>query len=319
MSPRLPLILVLCAALVACRSARPLEGMNDFESAKVYAEWGQYDKSLELAERAVEDDELDPDQEADANFLAAESALALGLHLRALRLYRKVLENAPWSPNVADIELRLYEIGVAFLTLDEYGGFFDSRARGVEALEMLQAHFRRSDKADDALRLVGDYFGREDVREWLEAAITNERLFREYPDSEWAERALWLAGHFRLRLVYGPEYNRDEMLRAQALLELSLKTFPFGAKARESQEDLLKVRNLLADGEVLVADFYRARGNMVGERLRLANAAILFPTTEAGQVALQRLGELGIYLEDIENDPVRTSLDTFEPPPDPEP
>ena len=114
MTPRLPTYLLLCAALEACGSARRLEGMDDFESAKTYSEWGQYEEALELAEKAVEDDELSPDDEADANFLAAESALALGKHLKAFRLYRKVLENAPWSPHVADIEYRLYEIGVPY-------------------------------------------------------------------------------------------------------------------------------------------------------------------------------------------------------------
>ncbi|MDG2148580.1 MAG: outer membrane protein assembly factor BamD [Planctomycetota bacterium] len=305
--------------MASCSSARRLEGMDDFESAETYAEWGQYEDALELAEKAVSQGDLSPEQEADANNLAADSALALGRYLKALRLYRKVLEQAPWSPHVANIEFRLYEIGVAFLTLPQFGGWFDSRGRGVEALETLQAHYRRSELADDALRLVADYFGREDVREWLEAAITNEKLFLEYPESEWAERSLWLAGHYRLMLVYGPEYNRDEMLRAEELLELSLETFPFGAKARESAEDLVKVKDLLAEGEVLVANFYRARGNMTGERLRLANAAILFPTTAAGEAALARLEGLGIDLEDIAAEPRLSSLDTFEVPLDPDP
>jgi tetratricopeptide (TPR) repeat protein len=318
MTPRPPTCLLLCAVLAACGSTRPLEGMDDFESAKTFFEWGQYEKAFELAERAVEDDELGPDGEADANFIAAESALALGNHLKAFRLYRKVLEDAPWSPHVADIEFRLYEIGIAFLTLDKYGGWFDSRARGVEVLETLQAHYRRSDLADDALRLVGDYFGQEDVREWLEAAITHEQLYREYPDSEWAERSLWLAGHFRLRLVFGPEYNRDEMLRAEKLLDLSLTVHPYGAKSREAEADLVKVRDLLAQGEVLVANFYRARGNIIGERLRLANAALLFSETTIGLDALKRLIRMGIDIKEVAGDVRLSSIDTFVATPDPE-
>ena len=310
--------LLLCAGMAGCSSAHRLEGMDDFQSAETYAEWGQYEAALELAEKAVLQGNLSPDQEADANYLAADSALALGRYLKALRLYRKVLEQAPWSPHVADIEFRLYEIGVAFLTLPEFGGWFDSRGRGVEALETLQAHYRRSELADDALRLVADYFGQEDVREWLEAAITNEQLFFEYPESEWAERSLWLAGHYRLKMVYGPEYNRDEMLRAEELLKLSLETYPFGAKARESEQDLVKVRGLLAEGEVLVANFYRARGNVTGERLRLANAAILFPLTHAGEVALGRLQDLGVDLEAMATEPRLSSIDTFVVPLDPE-
>ncbi len=310
--PVRPLLLAtLVAGLAACSGPRPLEGMDELESARTYADWGKHEEALELAEAAVDSEELSPEAEAEANYLAAEAALSLGRHLKAYRLYRRVLENAPWSPRVADIEDRLYEIGIAFLTLDEYGGWFDSRDRGVEVLESLQAHFRRSDKADDALRLVGDYFGQEDVREWLEAALTHEQLYRDYPDSEWAERSLWLAGHYRLRLVFGPEYNRDEMMRAQELLELSLEVHPHGAKSLEARADLVKVQDLLARGEVQVADFYAARGNVDGERLRLANAALLFPQTQAGQDAAIRLGRMGVSLEEIAATPRLHSTDTF--------
>ncbi len=310
--------LLLCSALAACSSVRPLEGMDELESARTYLEWGRHDEALDLAERVLVDRNLELDIEADANFIAAEAALALGRHLKAYRLYREVLENAPWSPHVVDIEDRLYEIGVAFLALEEYGGWFDSRSRGVEALESLQAHYRQGDWADESLRLVGDYFGREDVREWLEAALTHEQLYRQYPESKWAERSLWLAGHYRLKLVFGPEYNRDEMLRAKKLLELSLEQHPYGAKAVEARADLNRVTELLARGEVLVANFYAARGNPDGERVRLANAALLFGGTEAGRDALGRLQAMGFDLKQLQNEARLSSTDTFVVLPDPE-
>jgi tetratricopeptide (TPR) repeat protein len=313
MPVRILALSLLATVVAACAGTRTLEGMTPLESARTYSEWDHHQEALDMAEEVREASDISPEDKTDATYVAAESALALGRHLKAYRLYREILQDAPWSPYTVVIEDRLFDIGKAFLFLEEYGGWFDSRTRGVEVLETLQLHYRRSDKADDALRLVGDYFGGEDVREWLEAALTYERLFREYPESEWAELSLWNAGHFRLRLVYGPQYNRQEMLHAQHLLELSLEVHPRGVAARQARADLASVLDLLARGEVLVADFYRARDNIPGERLRLANAALTYPETGAGLLAAKRLAAMGLDLAEIAAQPRLSSRDTLQP------
>jgi len=324
MSPSLrPAILLLLAA-AACGSPPLVEGMDRLESARRYLELERYDDAFDLSEELLdpdfeEDDGSKPGLEArgEASYIAAESALALGKHLKAFRRYRDVLENAPWSPHAAAIEERLYEIGLVFFYDDEYGGWFDSRSRGVEVMETLQVHYRRSDLADDALRHVGDYFASEDVLELTEAALVYEQLFREYPDSEWAERSLWLAGHCRLQSVPGPEYNREELLRARKLLRLSLEVHPRGVNAQDAQADLLAVEGLLAAGEVLVADFYAGRGVAAGEHLRLANAALLYPDTEGGRAAAARLQAAGLDLATLAATPSAHSMDAHEPRPAP--
>lgn len=299
-------LLSVCA--LGCSSIQPLDGMDALQSANTFLRWERDEEALALAEQVLEQDADEPDaqgrtrtleERGEAQFVAAEAALRLGRHLKAFRYYRDVLLEAPWSVHAAVIEERLYEIGLVFLEDARYGGWFDSRGRGVEVLETLQVHFRRGELADDALRHVGDYFAGEDVREWREAALVYERLYREYPDSEWAERALWLAGHCRLRLVPGPRYNRDEMLRAHELLELSLKVHPKGMASADAAEDRARVRELLARGEVLTADFYAGRGRAEGERLRLVNALLLYPDTPAGVEAGQRLDALGVDLRTL--------------------
>ena len=312
--PTLPLLLALALVVTGCFAPRPLEGMDRVESAQTYQGWGDQEKALELAEYALDEEDLDSEAEAEAAFIAAEAARATGNRVLALRRYKWILENAPWSEHTAVIEDRLYELGVAFLTLDEYGGWFDKRSRGVEALETLQMHYRQSDRADDALRLVGDYFGSEETREFLEAALTHQQLADEYPDSEWAERSLWLAGHYRLRLIYGPQYNRDEMVRARDLLERSLREHPKGSSVREATADLAQVKDYMSRGEMIVADFYRGRGNIPGERLHLANAALLFPETKAGMEALRRLRDMGLDLPELREDPRLNSVDAFKAP-----
>ena len=201
--------------------------------------------------------------------------------------YRWILENAPWSEHVAVIEDRLFTIGKAMLFGEEYSGWFDDRGRGVEVMETLAAHYRASDKADDALRLVGDYFASDEVRAWGEASMSYLRVADEFPDSEWAERCLWLAGHCRLNEALGPRYDRNELLRAEMLLKRSLKDHPRGVAGREPGGPR-RCREL-APAELVVADFYAGRHVLPGEIVRLTNAAALYPETEGGKQATQRL------------------------------
>lgn len=295
--------------LAGC-AAQPLPGLSKLDSAKVFLQQEQYTDSLDLAQQVLEPDDGTQASEverAEAAFVAAESALNLGEHGKAFKLYKQILESWPWSSHVGVIEDRLYEIGLAYFYDEQYGGWFSSRSRGVEVMETLQVHFSRSDRADDALRHVGDYFAEEG--EWLEAALTYERVWNEYPDSEWAERSLWLAGHYRLRMIPGPQYNRDGLLKAEELLELSLTVHPRGVAAQDARLDLERVRNLLAESSVLVADFYHGRENPFGERLRLANVAILYPDTAAGRAARARLEAMGLDVEVLALDPQLNSVD----------
>jgi len=132
----------------------------------------------------------------------------------------------------------------------------------------------------------------------------------EYPESEWAERCLWLAGHWNLLLSGGPEYDRNDLLRARDLLDRSARRYPKGVASRETQADLVTTINQLAEAEVYVADFYRDRQEAFGEQLRLANAALLYPETAAGSEAKARLLAYGIDPESLRNDPRRQSIDT---------
>ena len=52
MSPsRLLLAALLPALLAGCFSTRPLEGMDELESARTHSEWGDHEEALDLAEQ----------------------------------------------------------------------------------------------------------------------------------------------------------------------------------------------------------------------------------------------------------------------------
>ncbi len=303
-------LIALLLAAAGCVS----EPLGDVKTAMARVEAlkaeGDTDGVAELGGRLSEAKDAPPADRAEAAFLSGEAYYELGELGKAFQHYRYVLENAPWSTHAAEIETRLFAIGQAYFDDPEYGGWFSDRARGVEVMETLQAHFRTSERADDALKLVGDYFARDDVAEYGEASLVYERVAEEYPASEWAERCLWLAGHCNLLLAGGPEYDRNDLLRARNLLDRSLKRYPRGVAAQSSKDDLAIVIDELAQAELYVADFYARRGSTTGEVIRLANAALLYPETASGQQAIARLLAMDINPESLRNDPRRQSLDT---------
>jgi tetratricopeptide (TPR) repeat protein len=303
-------VTVLLAALCGCSSPDLLPDADAMESARIYFERGAHEEAAELADSVLvsERERLwSPEILADAAWIAAESQVELGLDVKALKNYRRILETAPWSPNVVAIERRLFELGMRLLYDERYGGFFDSRGRGVEVMTLLQVYFRHSDLADDALRHVADHFAV--VEEWFEASLTYEQLVDEYPDSEWAERALWLAAHCRLELVYAAGYNQNGMLKAQELLRRSLRVHPRGVSKADVEADLIECRELLSASHLIVGDFYASRGSEQGERLRLANAAILYPETKSGMAARERLLAKGLDPGLMAIDPGLSSID----------
>jgi len=303
--------LAALAALVlgGCGSVPLGDPTTALDRVRTLQEQGDTSGVAKLGGKIAESPEASAADRAEAAFLAGEAEMAEGEEAKAFVRYRYVLENAPWSTHATAIEGRLFEIGNILLFSDRYSGWFSDRTRGVDALETLQAHYRSSDRADDALKLCGDYFAGEDVEEWDEAASHYLRVADEYPESEWAERCLWLAGHCQLQIAKGPAYDRNELLQARATLERSVKTHPRGVAIQEARADLTRTQEDLAACELLAADFYRGRGVEAGENLRLANAAILYPETEAGRAAAARLAERGLDPAALKADPALNSMD----------
>jgi len=302
--------LLLAAACAACVSQPLGDPATALARVEALASAGEHEEVAELGERVLTSPDVSPDDKAEVAWLAGEAEFARGRHGAAFERFRWVLENAPWSTHAAAIEGRLFESGRVMLFGEEYSGWFDDRARGVEVLETLVAHFRASPRADDALKLVGDYFADDEVQAFGEASLSYLRVVDEYPDSEWAERCLWQAGAVRLREAQGPAYDRNELLRAQALLQRSLREHPRGVALADARADLAACREQLAANELVVADFYQGRGVPAGELLRLANAALLYPETEAGRLARSRLLAAGLDPAALQGDPRRHSTDT---------
>lgn len=290
------------------------DGMTALAAMQAADQRGEPERVVLIHKKLEAQDGVSFDELAEGAFLAAGAHIELGNHLEAFTQYRRILETWPWSEFSASIEPKLYELGQVFLFDERYDGWiFHQRARGVSVLETLVAHFQRSELADDALMLVAEHFADPKTNEPYEAVLTYERLYKDYPESEWAEKALWLAGHMRLEISHGAHYDRDDLLRSEILLRRSLAEHPRGMYQAEVRADLARVREVLARCELDVADFYAARGEDAGQQLRLANAAILYPDTQAGTEARQRLEALGLDPKVLAADSRLNAVDNVAP------
>jgi outer membrane assembly lipoprotein YfiO len=118
----------------------------------------------------------------------------------------------------------------------------------------------RSDEAQ--FRIAQYYFGKRNYREASDAyALTAA----QYKDSRFYEEALFM----RARAMYlsneGPRRDPLPYVEARAGLKEYLRQFPQGEHVAESSELLVKIADVLAEKQFLIAEYYRRQ-----KRLRAA-------------------------------------------------
>jgi len=252
---------------------------------------GDYDRAAHLASYIVE--EFPDSKEAeDALYFAAEASFRADDLKEAFNRFKELMVRFPatrWSGVVAQ---RDFAIGKAYF--EEGTGLFGplkNRGYGVKVMNHLLAYFPTSDLADDAQLAVGlYYFSKED---FFTAAESFERLVDEYPTSEWAEKAVFLAGKSYFKINKGPSYDRESLLRCIQVLRSYRAKYPQGSFLAPCKEILSAACERMAAKELEIALFYMKQDQEIGARTHLANAVLLFPATAAGGKAARLLEERG--------------------------
>src|SRR5688572_16056842 len=140
------LLAAACAGLLAgCASNKLKDPDTAMQRLRDYQAEGDTDEVADLGDDIRKSSELSFEDRAEAAFLAGEAWVVEEELGEAFDDYRWILENAPWSEHVKVIEDRLFTIGRTMLFGEEYSGWFDDRAKGVEVMETLAAHYRASD------------------------------------------------------------------------------------------------------------------------------------------------------------------------------
>jgi outer membrane protein assembly factor BamD (BamD/ComL family) len=287
-------------ALCGCSTVPEIDGRHadeftsaeQFQAASDAYQAGDFARAAALADHLLQADFRFADAPR-ARFLAAEARFRLGEWRPALSHYRRLLDEDPLTPFADEIAARTFSIGKTCVQKPPawFGDFDDDRDVGIEALTLLVTRFPRCDDADDAWKDLGEAFAEQ--REHDMAVDAFERLVREFPDSEWADLALYQAAVSYRAMAPGPLFDVDALLIAHAAFTRYLARYPDGNSAVPAAAERAVLEEEVGRRELDVAAYYTQRGSPDGTRLHLANAAQRFPGSVAAAEARAQLAARG--------------------------
>lgn len=240
--------------------------------------------------------EKDARRRSEHLFYAAESALAAKQHYQAYELYRALIQNFPGSPRIPGVIERLFLIGRAYAEGQaEKPSLFlgiegEDREFGVSLLTNFQKARPRHALADDALHYIA--VAHEGLEHHLDARQTWDRLALDYPNSEWAQTALFRAARTYVLESEGPAYDTSLLLTALAKLRDYRDRFPVGNHAAEAEAEIQRLEQTLGEFGVEQAHFYLRRDQDYSAKLYLDAVVRDYPETQAASDAQDLLAEL---------------------------
>ncbi len=237
-----------------------------------------YDRAVHLANFVGENFPDSPEVE-EALYIVGEGSFLDKEYWEAFQAFKEILMRFRTSQYIDHIAMRYYEIGEAYLNREPgfFGHLFTARSRGVKVMNDLVIRFRQIDVADDARMAVADYYFGE--KKYQDAALYYERLIKEYPRSEWVEKAVYRYGVCNLSSSKGPSYDREILLKAHEAFTAYGMRYPHGHFIGDVKERENTVLDLLARKEMEIAKFYLNQNRDYGARIHLANIVLLFPET----------------------------------------
>ena len=186
---------------------------------------------------------------------------------------------------------------------------------GIERLEAIETHFPFGQFAEQAqLELIYANFMKGDYET---ATIAANRFIELHPTHPHADYAYFMRGlssfnrnrGFFDRFLGSPEYTRDISNAKQAFVEFDemLQKFPNSLYAKDAQQRMIYLRNVIAEHELMIAKFYLNNNTWVAAANRAAGIVENFPSSTTVPEALAVMVEANykLGLSDPTNDALR--------------
>ncbi|WP_355661874.1 outer membrane protein assembly factor BamD [Halomonas salifodinae] len=200
------------------------------------------------------------------------------------------------------------------------GSLDDNRyTTAVEELEALDTRFPFGDYAEQTqLDLIYAYY---QTRNWEATRAAANRFIRLHPSHPQADYALymrglasWQAGRFsleRLRLIDISKRDLGASRDAYTDFRALVDRYPESEYAPDARQRIVYLRNLLAQHELHVADFYLRRGAYLAAVERGRWVVENYPETPATRDALAVMveGYMGLEMNDRAREVLRTLID----------
>jgi outer membrane protein assembly factor BamD len=145
--------------------------------------------------------------------------------------------------------------------------------------------------ADAKLAIADSYYDEGGTTALTHAEAEYKDYITFFPNSEKTAYAQYRAAMCHYRQLEKPDRDRTHAFRAEEELQQLLLNYPDSEYAREGEQRLVQVQELLADSEFRVGRFYFTRGNPRAAASRLSEMIELYPNFSHRDEALWMLGQ----------------------------
>ena len=126
--------------------------------------------------------------------------------------------------------------------------------RALQVFEQLMPVYRGTAKAEKLYFYYANAYYQE--REYILASYYFKRFALNFPSSQWAEEASFLAAY--TKYLDSPRYSLDQTVTREAIdeFQLFINRYPFGAKAKEANDLIDQLRLKLQMKSYSIANLY---------------------------------------------------------------
>jgi outer membrane assembly lipoprotein YfiO len=231
----------------------------------------------------------------EAYLLRGDARAAQNNLYKALFDYEYLIRRYPASEQFHTALRREYEIARLYVNgknRDFLGlPILPADGDGAEILIRIQERAPGSAIGEEAHLLLGDYYFNDGQ---MSSAAEAYSLFLEnYPDSPNREFAMLRTVQASLARYKGPRYDQRGLIEAQQRLKLYAAEFPASAEQIGANALTVRIRESLAQRDLITARWYVQRGEDVSAALLLRRVITDYPDTAAAGEAVDELEALG--------------------------
>ncbi len=265
--------------------------------------------------------------EEDALFLLGECYFFANHYPDANKTYERLAELYPSTRYLDKVQSHRFAIAQYWLSVDQSRNvvtqavnFTDERlplkdisGEGRRIYERIRLDDPTGKLADDSTFALGKALF--DSMRYFEAAETFSDLRNNYPGSDHQFNAHLMEFQSRLALYDGKNYDGLALKQAEEVLRMILRRFPEESEKIQDQlaEQAGSIRNMLAERDLELADYYIKRGENQAGLIYLRKLVEEYPETDVAKIAHEKAATLeGKPLESEQ--PVKWLVDMFPTP-----
>ena len=276
-------------------SLNPVEGIDEFEQAKVLFEGGQFEEARK-AFKKIKKKYKDKPIEEDAMFMMAECSFLLEKYPAAQDDYDALFKKYTSTRYTDQVTRRLFKIAQIWLKFpkptsdlelaaysapdtkreddgpeapvpytfpltpnlfDRTRPVFDTQGRAIQALTSIWLHDSTGPLADDALMMAATYHLRK--RDFQESDRFFKLVREQYPQSEYAQASYVIGAHAKLMTYQGARYDGQTLKDASNLTQSTIRMFPDLPQRENMLDKLQKIRQHAAERDWARVEYHMRR------------------------------------------------------------